>query len=250
LEEGGDTLPELRIAENEDKLAERAAEDIAYFIQEVVGRGEPFFHWALSGGRTSRKLYERLASPPYAGMIPWEKVRVFWGDERFVPSTHEDSNARMASEALLRNVPLPAANIFAPRMGLPTVEAAADQYERDLKYLFHVIPRFHLVLLGLGEDGHIASLFPKSAWLQEETRWVVPVKDAPKPPPERISFTLPLINNAEQVMFLITGEGKADVAKKVLNEPIGKFPAQYVWPTAGHVIWWLDRAAYPGGELS
>lgn len=243
-------MPELRIAENEEKLAERAAEDIAQWIREVLGRGEKYFHWVLTGGNTPKKLYERLSQPPYNKEIPWDRVRVFWGDERFVPSSDDASNVRAASEILLRKVPIPAANIFAPRTDLADVAESAAQYEKDLKYLFHTIPRFHLVLLGLGEDGHIASLFPKSPYLTEEHRWVVPVTDAPKPPPERISLTLPLVNNAEQVMFLISGEGKASVVRSALNQPIGKYPCQYVWPMAGTVIWWLDRAAYPGGELS
>jgi 6-phosphogluconolactonase len=243
-------MPELRIALDEEKLADRAAEDIAAWIGEVLTRGNKFFHWVLAGGSTPRRLYERLAEPPYRDEIPWNRVRVFWGDERFVPVDHPDSNVRAVSESLLRKVKIPSANIFAPRTDLPTVEAAAAQYEKDLKYLFHVIPRFHLVLLGLGEDGHIASLFPKSPHLQEEHRWVVAVKDAPKPPPERLSLTMPLINNADQVMFLISGEAKADVVRRALNEPIGKYPCQYVWPMAGTVVWWLDQAAYPGGALS
>lgn len=243
-------MPELRIAENEEKMAERAAEDIAAWIGDVLSRGERFFHWVLTGGNTPKKLYERLSRPPYDKSIPWSRVRVFWGDERFVPASDEASNVRAASEILLRKVAIPAENIFAPRTDFPGVEESAAQYEKDLKYLFHTIPRFHLVLLGLGEDGHIASLFPKSPHLTEEQRWVVPVKDAPKPPLERISLTLPLVNNAEQIMFLISGESKASVVKSALNQPIGKYPCQYVWPMAGTVIWWLDRAAYPGGELS
>lgn len=244
-------MPELRIARDEAALADRAAADIAELIREVLDqRGERYFHWVLAGGNTPRRLYERLALPPYDKSIPWDRVRVFWGDERFVPASHDDSNVRAASEALLRKVAIPSGNIFAPKIDGGTVEEAAAQYEKDLKYLFHVIPRFHLVLLGLGEDGHIASLFPKSPHLTEEQRWVVPVKDAPKPPPERLSLTLPLVNNAEQVMFLISGEKKAEVVKKALNEPIGKYPCQFVWPMSGSVVWWLDQAAYPGGELS
>lgn len=243
-------MPELRVAEDQKNMADRAAEDIAGWIREALARGDKYFHWMLTGGNTPRLLYERLAAPPYDKSIPWGRVRVFWGDERFVPGNHADSNVRSASEALLRKVPIPAENIFAPRTDLPTVEEAAAQYEKDLKYLFHVIPRFHLVLLGLGEDGHIASLFPKSPHLTEEQRWVVPVKNSPKPPPERISVTLPLINNAEQIMFLISGASKAEVVKKSLSEPIGKYPCQYVWPMAGTVVWWVDRDAYPGGALS
>lgn len=244
-------MPELRIAETEQTLADRAAEDIAAWIREVLDRGEDkYFHWVLSGGKTSKGIYERLASPPYDKDIPWSRVRVFWGDERFVPAGDPASNVRIASEALLRRVPIPAENIFAPRTDLPTVEEASAQYEKDLKYLFHVIPRFHLVLLGLGEDGHIASLFPKSPHLQEEKRWVVAVKNAPKPPPERLSMTMPLINNAEQVMVLVSGESKASIVARALSEPIGKYPCQYVWPMSGTVVWWVDRGAYPGGALS
>jgi 6-phosphogluconolactonase len=243
-------VPELRIAEDQKNMADRAAEDIAGWIRDVLSRGDKYFHWVLAGGSTPKMLYERLAEPPYDKSIPWSRVRVFWGDERFVPVTHEESNVRAASEAFLRRVPIPAENIFAPRTDLPSVEEAAATYEKDLKYLFHVIPRFHLVLLGLGEDGHIASLFPKSPHLTEEQKWVVPVKSAPKPPPERISLTLPLINNAEQVMFLISGASKGEVVKKSLSEPIGKYPCQYVWPMAGTVVWWVDRGAYPGGALS
>jgi 6-phosphogluconolactonase len=243
-------MPELRIAENEDRLADRAAEDVAAWIQETLSRGEKYFHWALSGGPTARKLLARLAMPPYDKDIPWDRVRLFWGDERFVPVAHPESNVRAASEALLRGVPIPAQNIFAPRTDFPSVDAAAAQYEKDLKYLFHVIPRFHLVLLELGEDGHIAALFPKSPHLQEEHRWVVSVKDAPVAPVERISMTLPLINNAEQVMVLVSGGAKSSIVTRALSEPIGKYPCQYIWPMSGTVVWWLDQGAYPGGALS
>jgi 6-phosphogluconolactonase len=243
-------MPELRIAEDEKNLAERAAEDIAGWIREVLDRGDKYFHLVLAGGKTPTLLYERLSQAPYDKSIPWDRVRVFWGDERFVPATDAASNVRSVSEALLRKVPIPVDNIFEPRTDLASVEEAASDYEKRLKYLFHTIPRFHLVLLGLGEDGHIASLFPKSPHLTEEQKWVVPVKNAPKPPPERISITLPLVNNAEQVMFLISGQGKSEVVKSALNQPIGKYPCQYVWPMSGTVIWWLDRNAYPGGALS
>jgi 6-phosphogluconolactonase len=243
-------MPELRVAEDEKTLADRAAEDVAGLIHAALEGGERFFHWVVSGGEAPRRLYERLASPPYDREIPWDRVRIFWADEGFAASSVASENVRLLSESLLRKVPIPPANLFVPRTNFETVEEAAAHYEKDLKYLFHVIPRFHLVLLDLGEDGAIASLFPKSPHLQEEHRWVVAVKGAPRPPAERISLTLPLINNAEQVMFLISGSGKTGIVSRALNEPIGGYPCQYVWPTSGTVVWWLDRAAYPGGALS
>lgn len=239
-------MPDLRVAANEDELTERAAADVADAVRDVLAQGAKTFHLVLAGGNTPRKLYERLAAPPYDSSIPWQNVRVFWGDERFVPREHADSNYRMAKEALLDKVSIPPDNVHPVPTGLPTVQEAAAGYEKDLKYLFHVIPRFHLILLGLGEDGHTASLFPGAHALNEEKRWVLPIQDAPKPPPERVTITLPLINNAQQVLFLITGEKKAPVVRRILTEPIGRFPAQYVWPTSGSVVWWLDRAAYPG----
>lgn len=199
---------------------------------------------ALSGGNTPRSLY-RLLGSAYRNQIPWEQVHLFWGDERYVPPDDPASNFRMVRETLLDVTPIPAAQVHA----MPTSHAdpndAARDYEVVLGRHFNESwPRFDLILLGLAADGHIAALFPGSKALEERERRVVAVR-VPATPPQRLSITLPVINRAAHVHFLVAGKTKAGAVHRALVGPcdVQACPAVGVKPLDGAVTWWVDEAA-------
>jgi len=201
------------------------------------------FTVALSGGATPRQLFMELAKAEWQKQMDWSKVIVFWGDERFVAPTDAQSNQKMARETLLDHVPIAKKNII-PVPFLATAELSAKQYEVELKQIFSDLPQFDLILLGLGADGHTASLFPGSRALKEKIRWVCPSQ--PKTGgPERITLTYPVINNGALVCFLVTGAEKAAIVKEILEATPGseEYPAQRIQPTSGNLMWMLDRAA-------
>jgi len=202
------------------------------------------FAVALSGGSTPRQLYARLATPEISSQIDWGNVHLFWGDERCVPPSHPDSNFLMVRESL--HVPVPEQNIHRIPGELPPEEAAM-RYEQELRAFFGDTPRFDLILLGLGEDGHTASLFPASAALYEQTRWAVAVSHEVPPPPliPRVTLTLPAINHAREVIFLVAGREKAGRVAQVLGEApaSGELPASAVQPLNGNLTWLLDQSA-------
>lgn len=238
--------PEVIVIEDAATLAETAAQAIAECAQEsVAARGR--FTLALAGGSTPRATYERLAQPPLRDRVPWEHTWVFFGDERGVPADHPDSNFRMASQALLLKVPIPAGQIARIRGEAEDPETAAAEYGRRLSAVFESkrgqLPRFDLILLGMGVDGHTGSLFPGSPVLKEVFRPVAAVHAAAAAIPQRFTFTLPLINAAARVMFLVAGAEKAKVLKSVLREPTSGLPAALVRPIDGRLTWLLDRAA-------
>jgi 6-phosphogluconolactonase len=200
---------------------------------------------ALSGGSTPRGTHELLAEPPLRDLVPWDAVHVFWGDERCVPPDHADSNYRMAHETLLARVPIPARNVHRVPTEQGSPVAVAAYYEREIRAHFELeveaMPRFDLILLGMGPDGHTASLFPDSPALDEQQRLVVPSSIDYMPHP-RVTFTFPVINNARHVAFLVTGHDKAPkVAAALSGDP--SVPAGRVRPTAGELRWYLDRTA-------
>ncbi|HTQ80592.1 MAG TPA: 6-phosphogluconolactonase [Thermoanaerobaculia bacterium] len=214
----------------------------------VAARGA--FTLALSGGSTPKDLYRLLADPnePFRARLPWDKTHFFFGDERHVPPDHADSNYRMAREAMLDSVPVPSANVHRVLAENPDAGAAAVQYEETLRAFFPPAsgepPRFDLILLGLGPEGHTASLFPGSPALHETERWVL----APwveKFATHRITFTPPVLNRAAAVLFLVAGEDKAEAAQAVLDEngDVDLYPARVVRPLEGDLLWLLDRAA-------
>lgn len=210
------------------------------------------FTVALAGGSTPRKLYELLAAPQWSAAVVWQRVHVFWGDERHVPPDSAESNFRMAREALLERVPVPAENIHRIKAEEGDAERAAREYERKLREFFNTKagapPRFDLVLLGLGPDGHTASLFPGTEVLNETTRWVA-APWVPKFSAHRITLTLPVLNNAAEVLFLASGREKAAKLREVLQEkPHPPLPAQLVRPHNGELRWVIDQAA--AGELA
>jgi 6-phosphogluconolactonase len=208
---------------------------------EAQGR----FSVALSGGSTPGRTYELLASDEFKGQVDWASTHVFFGDERCVPPTHADSNYRMVDEALLSRVPLPARNVHR-MMGEGDCAANARLYEEELQTFFagEPWPRFDLVLLGMGDDGHTASLFPGTEAVAERRAWVVCLW-VEKLDAYRLTLTLPAINHAAHILFLVTGAGKAERVQQVIGgarepEPL---PAQLIHPESGTLQWLLDRAA-------
>ena len=209
----------------------------------VAARGQATI--ALSGGSTPRRTHELLSEPPLRDIVPWDQVHVFWGDERCVPPDHPDSNYRMAHETLLSRVPLPPRNVHRTPTEAGSAVTVAAHYERDVRGHFELevedFPRFDLILLGMGPDGHTASLFPGTSPLDETRRLVVP-SSIEYMPHERVTFTFPVLNNARAVAFLVTGLDKAPKVAAALNgEPA--VPAGRVRPPDGELRWYLDRPA-------
>jgi 6-phosphogluconolactonase len=233
----------IRVYNDLESLSQAAAELFTVQSRQAslnCGR----FSVALSGGETPRRLYELLAASPYADRIHWNEVHVFWSDERFVPEDDPRSNSRMARQVLLDKVPIPPDHIH-PIHCDQSPQQAAIQYEQELRDFFSTQnPTFHLVLLGLGANGHIASLFPHTQVLDEKDRWVseVYINELKM---HRITFTAPFINQASQVVFLVSGADKAQVLENVLEgfyQP-RELPAQLIRPEGKHPIWLVDRSA-------
>ncbi len=208
---------DVRVFADVNELSLRAAEAVVRITNESM-QANGTCSLVLSGGSTPRTLY-RMLSSQFRDQIPWTKVHVFWGDERYVPLTDSHSNYRMARETLLDHVPCPAGNVHPMPTGVPDAEVAARDYEETLRtYFSKGRPRFDLVLLGLGEEGHTASLFPGSPALQETRRWVVAVKvKAPSEPPLRLTLTLPALTKAANIYFLVAGPNKAQALYHVLT---------------------------------
>jgi 6-phosphogluconolactonase len=239
---------EIRILTTPQELFAAAAEEVVRAANEAVAqRGR--FTVALSGGSTPRALFNLLATNARAA-LPWEHMFFFWSDERHVPPDNPDSNYRMADEAMLSKVPVPPGNVFRMPSENPDAAAAAEAYEQTLRKFFQLpegIPSFDLILLGMGPDGHTASLFPGTAGLREKSRLVI-ANWVEKLKTHRLSFTFPLLNAARCTAFLVSGTDKATVLKSVLEEnvPGEQYPAKLVQPTDGKLIWFLDRAAASG----
>ena len=237
--------PEVVVLPDAAALADRAAQSIVQAAAEAVAaRGR--FMLALAGGDTPRRTYARLAAPPQRDAMPWASTFVFFGDERCVPLDHADSNFRMARETLLDQVPLPPGQVFAMPCDASDPEAGAAAYGRALAQAFSLrrgqTPRFDLVLLGMGLDGHTASLFPGSPVLKEIFRPVAAVHVAAAAIPQRITLTLPVLTAAANILFLVSGAEKAKAVKAVLGER-ALLPAGMVQPDQGRLVWMLDRAA-------
>jgi 6-phosphogluconolactonase len=224
-------------------LAHEAARRFVSLAREAAGsRGR--FSVALSGGSTPGGLYRLLAEEPYRSQVPWDAVHLFWGDERCVPPDDPGSNYHLADESLLSRVPVPPENVHRVRGELEPASAARD-YEHQIQDFFcgpHA--RFDLILLGLGEDGHTASLFPGSPALAETERLVAAATAVYQDrPAQRVTFTLPILNSARQVLFLVAGSAKAAVVQAVLEGADDRLPARQVQPLAGGITWLLDAQA-------
>lgn len=223
------------------------AQSFASVLIKDLDRVEPdhFYTIALSGGSTPMQLF-RYLSEHYTDRISWEKLLVFWGDERCVAPDDSDSNYRLAYENLLQNVPIPDANIFRIR-GEDDPQTEARQYSDlvcSIVPFFNGIPQFDLILLGLGNDGHTASIFPSGISLFGSQRlYEVAVKAENNQ--KRITATGRIINNASKVWFLVTGKSKAEVVSRIIEKKNGfeKYPASFVDPSSGHLVWMLDSAA-------
>jgi len=230
---------ELHVLGDLASVAEAAAAEAAAGARAAAARGSCSI--ALSGGNTPRPLHERLARMD----LPWERVHLFWGDERYVPHDSAESNYRMARETLINRISIPPGNVHPMPTDRPDPDQAARDYEAELRaYFGSSPPRFDLVLLGLGEDGHTASLFSGAAALQERERLVMPSL-APAEPRQRLTLTYPVINNAARVFFMVAGEEKAEAVRRALtaDEPLERTPAAGVRPHDGRLAWWLDEAA-------
>ena len=237
---------EIRTLTTPQELFAAAAEEVVRAGTEAVTqRGR--FTIALSGGSTPKSLFHLLATNART-VLPWDRIFFFWGDERHVPPTDPDSNYKMAEETMLSKIPVAAGNVFRVAAENPDAAAAAEAYEKTLQKFFALgpgqFPRFDLILLGMGPDGHTASLFPGSAGLQEKSRLVI-ANWVEKFKTSRLTFTLPVLNAAACVAFLVSGTDKAPALHQVLegDAPGEQYPAKLVRPTDGKLIWLIDRAA-------
>lgn len=234
--------PDVVILPDPEALAVKAARIFVDSAVEGIGSRQRF-SVALSGGSTPLTLYRLLAEEPYREQIPWSGTHLFWGDERSVPSDSHGSNYYQAHRALISQVPIPADNVHRIAGELEPA-AAARAYDHQLQEFFcGPLPRFDLVLLGLGEDGHTASLFPSSPVPDEKMLVVAATAFYQDRPSERVTLTPKAINTARHALFLVTGSAKAAIVRAVLEGPKGQYPAQRIRPTAGQLTWLLDEAA-------
>lgn len=236
----------IRVFPDADLLKRAAAEHIITHCEASIN-AQGYFSIALSGGSTPKTVYELLTDKAFSRYVDWEHTHIFWGDERCVPPDHTDSNYRMARLTLLDNVPLPVTNIHRIKGELDPAQAAAD-YEQTLRQFFarrrDGNVRFDLILLGMGDDGHTASLFPGTPALEETERLVVE-NYVEKLDSWRITLTAPVINAADRVTFLVTGKSKADILQQVLEGPYQphELPSQLVQPVSGNLLWMVDEPA-------
>ena len=231
----------IEILADPDALAHRVAE----WLLDLARSSDGAFAIALSGGSTPKRLYQLLAQSPYRETFPWERTHLFWGDERYVPHDDPLSNYRMVNEALLSHVPVPRNNIHPVPVAVRSPDKAASAYQRDLESFFGAMdfdpsrPLFNVVLLGLGEDGHTASLFPGTAVLQERKKWVAAVVGAKSEP--RITLTYPALESSGHAAFLLEGSGKTAIFQRIRGGD-DSLPAARLHPR-GDLRWFLDRAA-------
>jgi 6-phosphogluconolactonase len=226
-------------------LSNEAAQYVVRLVNEsIVMHGR--FTIALSGGSTPKTLYTLLGSTPYRDQIDWTMVEIFWSDERCVSSEDPESNFHLAQEVLLSSIPISASQIHRMPADQADRDAASQAYTEEMQRTFGTndIPDFDLIQLGMGPEGHTASLFPHQPSLHEQQRLVMPVS-VPKPPPDRLTFTPPLLNAAHHILFLVTGDEKADAVQAVLEGDYQpeEYPAQIVRPANGDVTWMLDTKA-------
>ena len=235
---------EIEVLPNLEALNHRAASFFVSASKNSIDTKKRFAV-AISGGFTPRGLYKLLSSVPYRGQVDWTHVHFFWADERCVPKDHEESNFGIAFDTLLSRISIPDGNIHRIR-GEEDPEKSARDYEDNIKKFFGMsgIPMFDLIILGMGEDGHTASLFPGSKLLKETIRLAVPVY-LPKPTWNRITLTFPILNNATQILFLVAGRSKASILSEILGdrEKKKRFPAGLINPVHGYMTWLIDQEA-------
>lgn len=241
-------MSDLHIAADHSTLiCDTATRIHALSVEAIAQRG--LFHWALSGGSTPKALFELMATPNWAKRFDWPKIHLWWSDERAVPADSPDSNYKMAHDALIAQVPIPTTNIHRVQTELGAMPAA-QAYERELLHAVAASSSsssalsLDLILLGMGDDGHTASLFPGTVAIFEKKRWVI-AHFVPKVNMLRITFTPVLINAARTVMFLVSGAGKSLMLRRVLYEfdQPNVLPSQIVSPASGELLWMVDAAA-------
>lgn len=237
----------VKIEDDANGVAGYAAEIFSGMVAEAAEQGHPF-RVALSGGSTPKLLYQLLTSDEYRGRVAWNGMDFFFGDERWVPHTHKDSNFKLANDYLFQPLGIDSNRVFPmPTEGIEPQEAA-EQYEADIRRTFALasreMPHFNLILLGMGDDGHTASLFPHTAALQEYGK-LVASNHVEKLNTWRITLTAPVLNAAEHVLFMVAGESKAPALKQVLEGEYNpeEYPSQLLREASGHVTWLVDRAA-------
>ncbi len=240
------TSSPLVFADSDDLARAAAVQLMELSAAAVAERG--VFQLALSGGSTPKKLYALLAGDPAFATFPWDKTQLFFGDERHVPPDNADSNFRMVKETLLSSGHVPEANLHRVLAELDDATQAAAEYEADMRRHFDNassldgFPRFDVILLGMGPDGHTASLFPGSPALEERTQWVA-ANWVEKFKTHRITFTFPVLDACRAALLLIAGADKAPMIRQVLGDPRGTYPIERVQPRDGVKVWMLDRAA-------
>lgn len=241
-----EALPGVLVCSDAAEVArEGARRFVDWAWQSIAQDGQ--FHVALSGGSTPRELYRLLATREFRSQVDWPRVHLFWGDERAVPPDHPDSNYGMVRREMLLRVPIPPVNVHRMEAEQTNIGRAAHDYEAVLRRWLPLdgrgFPIFHLVLLGMGPDGHTASLFPGSRLLRETSRWVSTPTVA-KLGMRRMTLTLPVLDAARRVLFLVTGAGKAGTLREVLcGHPVPPLPAQMIEPRQGDRIWLVDEEA-------
>jgi len=225
-------------------LARRGAEIFTRTAKDSVAM-QGFFSVAISGGSTPRRMHKMLVKHPYLAGIPWEKTHVFWADERMVPFSHPDSNYGTAKRDFLEKTPIPPAQIH-PMPAWSSPETAATLYQKELERFFQLekdkVPIFDLIFLGIGIDGHTASLFPGAKISDDRGPWLASVKGG-NPNVNRLTMTYPIINQSRHVIFLVSGKEKAEVVKAIFEDKKAGLPAQRVQPKNGELSWLLDREA-------
>jgi len=241
-----EVLPGVFVCADAAEVARSAARRFVDWAWQAIAK-DGHFHVALSGGSTPRDLYRLLATSEFRAQVDWARVHLFWGDERAVPPDSPESNYGMARREFLLHVPIPPANVHRMEADDANIGRAAHSYEALLRRCLELddrgFPRFHLVLLGLGKDGHTASLFPGSKLLRETSRWVsTPI--VPKIGARRMTLTLPVLEAARRILFLVTGSEKAPILREIVSgrsEP--PLPAQIVQPRHGERVFLVDEAA-------
>ncbi|HET6880536.1 MAG TPA: 6-phosphogluconolactonase [Pirellulales bacterium] len=241
--------PQIEVVADREALSQSAAKKFLELSRAAI-KARGHFSVALSGGSTPRDFYALLADPDaeFRGQLAWDKLHFFWGDERHVPPDHADSNYRMAFEAMLSKAPVPQTNIHRIQAELSDAEAAARAYEEELRRFFKVgeggSPHFDLALMGLGPDGHTASLFPQTAALHERDRWVV-ANWVQKLHKHRITLTVPALCPSANILFLVAGGDKATALRDVLHGPFhpDQWPAQIFRNCTSPVTWLIDQLA-------
>ncbi len=237
--------PRVVVCANEEAVARAAADEFVRMSKKYLA-SEGAFRVALSGGKTPQLLYRLLGSDEFRNQINWNAVQLFWGDERGVPPEHPESNYGMVRLELLAHVSIPAENIHRMEAERPDIEQAARDYEKVLRRYLPLgsagVPRFDLIFLGLGNDGHTASLFPSSKdW--GDARGFVTAPREQISGVRRMTLTLQVLNAARHVIFLVTGDAKADILRRVLKDADVKLPAQHVRPLVGELLFLADQAA-------